>query len=62
MMMLFSNFLLTIISMKMGFAYYGLGYFLSSLMTFAISAFIAVQYLRDVPYHAFVTNNTSVEK
>jgi uncharacterized membrane protein len=56
------NGVLSVISMKMGFPYYGLGYFLASMLTFFVSAMAALIYLRGVPYHAFITNNTSVAK
>jgi uncharacterized membrane protein len=57
-----SNALLTIISMNMGFPYYGLGFLLASLLTFTVTAVVVVRYLREITFHAFITNNHSVVK
>jgi uncharacterized membrane protein len=55
-----ANTLLTLISMKMGFRFYGYGYFLSALIAFA-AAFITIDYfIRRLPYQTFVRNNASV--
>lgn len=50
----------TFISMKMGFIYYGYGYFLASLVTFVIAAVVVADYIYRLPYHAMVTSNTAV--
>lgn len=58
---LISNALLTYIFMNQGVAFYGYGYFLSSLITFIISAIITTNYLKELPYHTFITTNKSIE-
>lgn len=56
-----TNTIFTIISMKLGFAFYGYGYFLSTLVSFLFAAILAERYLQKLPYHTFVTTNTSVQ-
>lgn len=55
-----SNAGFTIIGMKMGFPYYGYGYFLSALLTFFLTSLVLFTHLRNLPYHAFITNNNSI--
>lgn len=57
---LVSNGLLTYITIDMGFAYYGYGYFLSSLLTFALTTIVLYTHIQRLPYHAFITNNNSL--
>lgn len=59
---LLSNTILTIWSMKQGFPYYGYGYLLSSMLTFVLTTVAMFHYVRDLPYHAFITNNNSVRQ
>ena len=54
---LFSNGILTYITMKMGFSYYGVGFFISSLITFIVAAIITISYLAKLPLHTFITRN-----
>jgi polysaccharide biosynthesis protein PelG len=57
---LVANCFLTIATLKLGFPYYGYGYFLSSLAAFA-AAFLATAWILDrLPYQAFIRNNSSV--
>lgn len=56
-----TNTLFTFISMKLGFSYYGYGYFLSALVTFVALAIVTVHYVASLPYHTFVTTNVSVK-
>ncbi len=56
---LITNVGLTMLSIKLGFAYYGYGYFLSAFITFLIAAVFTVRYLLHLPYHSFVTSNPS---
>lgn len=56
-----SNGLLTALTIHLGFAWYGYGYFLSTLLTFLLATAIAERYVRKLPYYAFVVNNSSVE-
>lgn len=52
-----TNVLFTYITMKMGFAYYGYGYFLSSLLMFILSTWGLYHYTRQLPYVEFIINN-----
>ena len=47
----------TFVTMKMGFIYYGYGYFLSSFITFIASFAITLYYLKTLPFHTFIRNN-----
>lgn len=57
---LLMNVAFTWASLYGGFQYYGYGYFISSFITFIVSVIITAQYVANLPYHAFVTTNTSV--
>ena len=57
----FSNIAFSLVSREMGFTYYGYGYFLANLLTFALAAYTLERYIRRLPYHTFVTNNASVQ-
>lgn len=59
---LLSNIIFTLISMNMGFAYYGYGYFLSALLTFILTSVVMFRHLSELPYHAFITHNNAVKK
>jgi uncharacterized membrane protein len=59
---LVSNALLTLGCLKLGFSYYGYGFFLSSALTFFIAAIFLFSHVRKLPYHAFITNNDSVRR
>jgi polysaccharide biosynthesis protein PelG len=57
---LVANCVFTAATLKLGFPYYGYGYFLSALVAFA-TAFLSTAHLLDrLPYQAFVRNNSSV--
>jgi uncharacterized membrane protein len=62
LLFLISNAGFTYVSMRMGFSYYGFGYFLASLVTFAATFLAAAHYLGRLPYQTFVLSNESVEK
>lgn len=67
MLLIYTIFLITnggftYFSMQSGFDYYGYGYFLSSVTTFVAAAIITAFYLNKLPYHTFLTRNTSVER
>ncbi|MDJ0840042.1 MAG: exopolysaccharide Pel transporter PelG [Acidobacteriota bacterium] len=49
----------SIISMKMGFAYYGAGYFVSALLTCAITVGAVLRCIDQALYQIFVGNNKS---
>jgi uncharacterized membrane protein len=57
---LLTNIMFTLWSMNQGFPYYGYGYFISSLIVFVVTSAMLFHYMRNLPYHAFVTNNTSL--
>jgi uncharacterized membrane protein len=60
LLLLATNAGFSFLSMRMGFAWYGYGYLLSSLVTFGVG-FVAVgRLLANLPYHTFVTTNTSI--
>ena len=52
-----ANAVLTLLTIKLGFAYYGYGYFLASLLTFVLSSGFLFQQIKKMPYHAFITRN-----
>ncbi len=52
---------LTWFFMDKGFEFYGYGYFLSSLIVFIFSAFLTVGYVMKLPYHTFITSNSSIK-
>lgn len=52
-----TNTVFTLICMLLGFAFYGYGYFMSTLVTFAVAAVLAERYIRKLNYHTFVTRN-----
>jgi len=54
------NTVLTCASIFAGFRFYGFGYFLASFITFIIAAAVMKQYVRNLPYHSFITTNASV--
>ncbi|HTA46270.1 MAG TPA: exopolysaccharide Pel transporter PelG [Bryobacteraceae bacterium] len=59
-LLLVANALFTIISIRLGFAWYGYGYFLAALVAFGCT-FVAVgRAISRLPYHTFVTGNTSI--
>lgn len=56
-----TNGIFTMITIDMGFPYYGYGYFLSALLVFAISTVAMLEHIKKLPYHAFITNNNSLK-
>lgn len=48
---------LTVLSIHMGFRYYGIGFFIASLITFFVSAIIVAVKIKNLEYHAFITSN-----
>lgn len=57
---LITNALFTIITLQLGFRYYGYGYFMATLVTFLYATVALITYVKDLVYHTFITNNTSV--
>jgi len=54
---LVSNVVFTLITLQLGFAYYGYGYFCSTVLTFIVASVVAERYIRNLTYHTFVTRN-----
>jgi polysaccharide biosynthesis protein PelG len=57
---LITNVVFTIITMYMGFPFYGYGYFMSSACTFLLTAFVLFNFMNKLPYHAFITHNNTI--
>lgn len=55
------NVVFTAITIQLGYAYYGYGYFFSALVSFVLSVIVMFAHLRHLLYHAFITNNLSVK-
>ena len=53
------NGVFTYISMRLGFSFYGYGYFLATLITFVASYVVVIYALRKLPYLSFIGNNPS---
>ena len=60
LLFLVTNALFTWIGMNWGFEYYGAGYCLASIVTCVVSAIYTAHYISKLPYHTFITTNTSV--
>jgi len=58
---LVTNVIFTYITLHLGFAFYGYGFFLSSLTTFITAAILTERYVRKLPYHTFLDANASVD-
>lgn len=58
---LFSNALCTIVSAQMGFRYYGAGYCVACMITLVYATIVTAKYVKKLPYHTFITANTSVD-
>lgn len=56
-----TNALFTYLLLPLGFAYYGLGFVLSTIATFLLASFIMIRHAAELPYHTFVTSNSSVD-
>ena len=59
---LIANAALTYLTMTMGFAFYGYGYFLASLIAFLYAFFVALRYLGELPYQTFLASNPSIKR
>ena len=56
-----ANAIFTLVTIQMGYKFYGYGFFLASALTFFIAAAVLFAHVRKLPYHAFITNNNSVK-
>ncbi|MFA6915107.1 MAG: exopolysaccharide Pel transporter PelG [Parachlamydiales bacterium] len=59
-MFFFTNACFTLVTLTMGFPYYGLGYFASTLVSFLLASFVFERHLQNLPYHTFLSTNPSV--
>jgi polysaccharide biosynthesis protein PelG len=50
----------TLVTLQLGFPYYGYGYFMSCLITFLAATVVTFRYVVNLPYHTFITTNSSV--
>lgn len=60
LLFLCSNTLLTWASLQAGYQYYGYGYFLATFLTFIVATMITFRHVAMLPYHTFITVNTSI--
>ena len=56
-----ANGVFTLVSLRMGFAYYGYGYFLSALAAFGWAFVASARVVARLPYETFICTNTSVQ-
>ncbi len=56
-----ANAAFTLVSIELGFPYYGYGYFLSSLVVFVVTSLVLFAHIQKLPYHAFITSNNSLK-
>ena len=56
-----TNGVFTLLSLRLGFAFYGYGYFLSALIAFGCAFVVVGRLMSRLPYHTFVTMNTSIQ-
>ena len=61
LLFLATNALFTFVTLKAGVPYYGYGYFLATIITFAAAFLTAAFYLNRLPYQTFVMSNSSVD-
>ncbi len=57
-----TNAVATAVTLWLGFPAYGYGYFLASVVAFLAACVVTLRCLEDLPYHAFITGNTSVTR
>lgn len=55
-----TNGLFTWYTLSMGFAWHGLGYAASSILTFALAYILVSRHVRNLPYQTFIARNISV--
>jgi uncharacterized membrane protein len=56
-----ANAIFTLLTIQFGFEYYGYGFFLASCLSFLAAALVLFDHVKKLPYHAFITNNNSVQ-
>lgn len=57
MVYLATNTIFTLITLRLGIAYYGYGFFLAALVTFIFGGILLERYIRNLPYHTFISQN-----
>jgi polysaccharide biosynthesis protein PelG len=57
-----TNGLFTIISIRLGFPYYGYGYFLASMIAFGCAFVATARLLNRLPYQTFICQNSSIAR
>lgn len=57
---LVTNTIFSLISMNLGFLFYGYGYFLAAVVTFVSAFIITLYYLYQLPFQSFIGHNTSI--
>jgi uncharacterized membrane protein len=60
LLFLVTNGVFSLVTVRLGFAYYGFGYFLSALVVFGASFVITARLINRLPYQAFVRSNSSI--
>lgn len=50
----------TLLTVHLGFPYYGYGYFTASVVAFVAACLVTFRSLDELPFHAFITGNASV--
>lgn len=56
-----ANTIFTLISMDMGFAWYGYGYFAACVLGFVLASLVLFTHVKKLSYHAFITTNNSLK-
>jgi uncharacterized membrane protein len=51
----------TVVTLRLGFPYYGYGYFVASVVAFLAACLVTFRSLDELPYHAFITGNAAVK-
>ncbi len=54
------NAAVTLLTLKLGYYAYGFGYFMASIVSFVLAVAVLFAHVRNLAYHAFITNNISV--
>jgi len=55
-----TNTVFTLVTLKLGFSYYGYGYFMACFVTMLLAAIVTYRYVVKLPYHTFITSNSSL--
>ena len=58
---LVTNAIFTLATLRLGFPFYGFGYVLSAMVSFAVAFWVTTHCILRLPYQTFVCNNSSVK-